>query len=331
MNKKELKFAICGSASVHTERFINKVNDYPGCCMAAICCDNEETGAKIAEDFGCEYTDSYEAVLKNENIDAVLIVSPLMEHYGQIKAAALSAKHVFVEKPAFFTSEEGLEIKKLMAERNLKFVISDPIRTSMRQLKCGKKLIEDGILGKITMIRVRCAMNQALVSDDPAIYEKEKTGGGILEDIGCHAIHMLYVLNGLPDACHAAFSTMSKGGIKNGVEDNVVAVYEYADGILGTVETSSMAGPREDYYLISGTKGTALCLNSEVRYTLNDGKWMNIPEEEWPEHDTYPLYAWVDSIREDKEMTDCGIDEAIAFAKMSEAAREASAAKVSLK
>src|SRR5262245_60565057 len=50
---------------------------------------------------------SYEAVLKDPKIDAVVLATPVSGHLQQIQAAAAAGKHVYCEKPFTFTKKEA--------------------------------------------------------------------------------------------------------------------------------------------------------------------------------------------------------------------------------
>ncbi len=328
---QELKFASIGGWQVHTDKFVGKVNDYPGCEVTAVWDPDAVRGKERAEKFSCSYMDTYEEVLKDPAIDAVLITSPTRDHYEQIMQALSAGKHVFVEKPAFYTPEEGYKVRDLLAESGLSFVISDPIRTSERQLLAAKELMDSGKIGTIVTARTRCAMGMALESDHLDGFDPEISGGGIMYDLGCHAAHMLALLLGKPQKVHAAFGTMSAAAKEYGVEDSAIAVYEYGGGVLGVVETSALAERREDYFLVSGTKGSILGLDKEVRYRAEGGDWVTVPESSWPQGSEYPLYAWIDNIRDGKEMKGVGIEDAILYTEMIAGAYEAAKQSVPIR
>ena len=60
---------------------------------------NPEKRAGFAEKYGCRESESYEAVLKDPEVEAILLTTPHAAHRDQIEGAARSGKHVFVEKP----------------------------------------------------------------------------------------------------------------------------------------------------------------------------------------------------------------------------------------
>src|SRR5690349_7090726 len=56
-----------------------------------------------------EMAESYEALLKNPKVQAVVLATPHSMHADQVKAAAAVGKHVFCEKPFALTKESAQE------------------------------------------------------------------------------------------------------------------------------------------------------------------------------------------------------------------------------
>ncbi len=273
-------------------------------------------GKREGKKYNCEYVESYEKILDNISIDGVLITSPGMEHYGQMVKAIQAGKHIFVEKPAFISIEEAHQIRDMVKDSGISFVVSDPIRTSKRQLLCAKSLMNSGRLGEITMVRVRCAMPNALHYSHLDSFDPKLTGGGIMLDLGCHAVHMLNILLGKPEKVHGAFGGMSVAAAEYGVEDNAIGVYEFGGGVLGIAETSALAERREDFFLVSGTEGSIVCLDREIRFREAEGDWVTIPPDTWPEEGVYPLYGWIDSIWDRASILEGGIEDAVTYTEM---------------
>lgn len=325
---RKLRLASVGGWHIHTDRFLLKVNDYPGCRVTAVWDSDAVRGMARAERLEARYVEHYEMILEDPLIDGLLITSPTREHYDQMKKAIGAGKHIFVEKPAFYTKEEAYDIRTMLEGTNIKFLISDPIRTSIRQLLCAKEIIEAGRIGRVTSVRTRCAMPMAVNYTHLDSFDPDLSGGGIMFDLGCHAIHMLHILAGRPLKAHAAFSGSSVAAREYGVEDNAIAVYEFENGVLGIAETSALSDRREDFFLVSGTKGSICCMDKELRFRTEANEWINIPSDTWPAEKVYPLYNWLDSIGDDSEIEAGGIEEAVEFTEMIVAAYRASGQSV---
>ena len=82
--------------------------------------DNLDKYKSIYKDIN--YFSSIEELL-NSDIDAVVIATPAITHGSLVKKALNAKKHVFVEKPLCLDYEEGLELKKIAKNHNLKLMV----------------------------------------------------------------------------------------------------------------------------------------------------------------------------------------------------------------
>ncbi len=83
-------------------------------------------------------TDSYEEVLADDAVDAVVIATPISTHFALAKAALEAGKHVFVEKPMTGSTADAEELVQLAQRTGLTlmvghtFVFSPPVRKLKR-------------------------------------------------------------------------------------------------------------------------------------------------------------------------------------------------------
>ena len=125
--ERELKIGVVGVGAIgrtHIERVNKKLK---GGYIVAVADDNVEFGAKIAEQYDCEFFESGEEMINSNKIDAV-IVSNLDElHEKYVMAAIKANKYVFCEKP--------LAPKKDGCKRIVE-----------AEVKLGKKLVQVGFM-----------------------------------------------------------------------------------------------------------------------------------------------------------------------------------------
>ena len=124
-------------------------------------------------------TQSYDEVLAADDVDAVIIATPVRTHFDLARKALRAGKHVFVEKPLAQTSAECRELMALADERSLvlmpghTFLYSPPARKV-------KELLDAGELGELffgTFSRVNLGIHQSDAS--------------VLRDLGPHDFSML--------------------------------------------------------------------------------------------------------------------------------------------
>ena len=70
-----------------------------------------------------EYTNDVNKILKNPNIDAVIIASPVNTHFKLAYNALLNGKHVFVEKPISDNLQNAKKLLNLAIKKNLVFFV----------------------------------------------------------------------------------------------------------------------------------------------------------------------------------------------------------------
>jgi predicted dehydrogenase len=85
-----------------------------------------------AEEFGRRHgiplQASFEAVLADPSIDAVVLATPHTMHTEQIVAAARAGKHVFTEKPLGLTAEQSAAAVHLAVAENLDQLQADRVK-----------------------------------------------------------------------------------------------------------------------------------------------------------------------------------------------------------
>jgi predicted dehydrogenase len=165
-------------------------------------------------------------VLRDSDVEAVAIATPVSSHHGLTMAALRAGKHVFVEKPLAASSEEAEDLLSLAEERDLivmpghTFLYSPPVCAIC-------DLIQSGELGEIYFIstsRVNLGIHQADVS--------------VAWDLGPHDFSILrYWLGEAP----THVSALSRSCIIPGTPDVAFINLEFRSRTVAHVELSWLA------------------------------------------------------------------------------------------
>jgi len=143
------------------------------------------------------FTD-YHELLKQSDIDAVLISLPTFLHAPCAINAAEEGKHIFLEKPLARNTKEGKEIIVAARKHDVKLMIGYPLRFSS-DFENLKEKIENGVLGDIqTAYAVNIGAGPFFHRGESAIprpvpewwLDKKLSGGGALLDLGSHLINL---------------------------------------------------------------------------------------------------------------------------------------------
>ena len=157
---KPLRIAIIGTG--FGAEFIPIYQAFDKTECYALCRRNKDELKKIAEHFEVEkqYTD-YHELLKDTQIDAVHINSPIADHAWMAIEALKSGKHVASTVPMAITTEECLEIAKLEAETGLVYMMMETA-VYTREYLYVKNLMKNGIIGDIQFLRGSHQQNMSL-------------------------------------------------------------------------------------------------------------------------------------------------------------------------
>ena len=166
MSEKKIRIAIVGLG--FGAEFIPIYQKHPIAEMAAICQRTQSTLDEIGNAFGIEkrYTD-YDELLKDPDIDAVHINTPIPDHAAQSMAALRAGKHVACTVPMATTVDECRQIVELVKETGLSYMMMETVIYS-REFLFVKELYEKGELGRIQFLR---ASHQQEMAGWPGYWE----------------------------------------------------------------------------------------------------------------------------------------------------------------
>ena len=166
MSQKKINIAIIGLG--FGAEFIPIYQKHPLANMYAICQRNEEKLNEIGDAFGVDvrYTD-YDELLKDPNIDAVHINTPIQAHAEQSLKALRAGKHVACTVPMATTIEECRQIVEACEETGLTYMMMETVIYS-REFLFVKEMYEIGELGRIQFLR---ASHQQEMAGWPGYWE----------------------------------------------------------------------------------------------------------------------------------------------------------------
>ncbi|QJW93458.1 Gfo/Idh/MocA family protein [Frigoriglobus tundricola] len=153
MSQKRVRVAIVGLG--FGAEFIPIYQAHPDAEMYAVCRRNRAELDAAGEKFGIpperRFTD-YEAMLKDPNIDAVHINSPIPDHGPQTIAALKAGKHVACTVPMATSKEQIGEIVELQRKVGKVYMMMETV-VYAREYLFAKDLYDRGVLGRIQFLR----------------------------------------------------------------------------------------------------------------------------------------------------------------------------------
>lgn len=192
-----------------------------------------------------------EELVKQDDIDLVVITSPNTTHFSYVKQAILHGKHVVVEKPFVASSEEGEELIRLAKERDV-FVSVYHNRRFDNDFLTIKKLLQEKQIGEVYTYEAHFDRFRPHVRD--RWREHNLPGSGILYDLGSHLIDQALHLFGMPEAVFADVVDQ-RPGAKTDDYFHIIMYYGVKRIILHSSSYVNHAGP---HFSIHGEKGSIL-------------------------------------------------------------------------
>jgi predicted dehydrogenase len=243
------------------------VNAHPQATVAAVC-DTSGYMLSVLEKYtGVATFGSYEKLIDQGGLDALLVATPTSTHFPCAKYALERNLHLFVEKPLTLSPAQSLALAELARQRKRVNQVGFHNRF-IGTFREARRLARAGALGQVTNIH-GSAFGQVVVKEQSATWRSKKSeGGGCLHDYACHVVDLMNFIAGPPASVAGARmqSIFSKD-----VEDAVYAVFAYADGRTGVLEAN---WSDETYRKMSttitlyGTRGKLVADRQELKLYL---------------------------------------------------------------
>ncbi len=285
---------------VHAWDYTKQALAHPGTEIAAVWDESAVRGQEAADKLGVRYYASLDEMLNSGNIDAVIVDAPTSMHEEVMLAAARAGKHIFTEKVIAPTLKEVHSILDEIAKYNVTLTVSLP-RLNDDYTLAIRDILEKGLLGKVTLVRVRLSHNGATANWLPEhFYSLEQCGGGALIDLGCHPMYLTRLFLGeLPREVTAHFGYVTG----KEVEDNAVATLATESGGLGVVEAGFVNNHSPFTVEIHGTEGTLMYGTPDAQLLLRTTSGEGGAAESWtaqplPEKRESAFEQWVRHIEE---------------------------------
>lgn len=269
-----VKVGIIGSgfvADIHAHAFRQYV---PGAEVVAVASPTPGKAASFARERGIPNAyEDYRALLERKDIQLVTLALPNDLHCQAVLDAAAVGKHIVVEKPLCRTLDEADRMIDACRRAGVLLMYAEELLFAPKYVRA-KKLADEGALGEPFLVKQWEEHNGPHM---PWFWDVNRSGGGVLLDMGCHSIEYARWVFGKPKvkSVSATLGTFVHSDRTRG-EDHSIVVVEYEGGKIGLAENSwAKPGGVDDRAEIYGSKGNtradllrgnALLTYSEVGY-----------------------------------------------------------------
>ncbi len=287
----------CGNRGYYLMGVFQK---FPDVQIMAVCdvfgekCDRAAAAAN-----GAARAADHRRVIERKDVDAVVVATPDHWHAPICVDAMNAGKHVYVEKPLTFRRGEGRAVIRA-AEANKRICqVGLQQRSGELFFRAKQEIIDSGLLGKVSMVRMVWHSGPPYDLGDPAEPKPSSLdwarflgqvpwrewhphqyhhwrlysdfSGGCMTDL---LVHWIDVVHMLLQPEHPK-SVTAAGGIfvsrnDRTTPDTANVLIDY-DGFIVTFESMSVAGAPGEHLVLSGTNGNLWLSRREYRYTASEG------------------------------------------------------------
>ena len=207
---------------------------------------SEEKRRAFAAKYRCLAAASYEAMLADPRIEAIINTTPNDVHLATAAAAAAAGKHVFLDKPIANTIADGRAITEAYRKAGVVLALGYQRRRES-QFRWIRQQIDDGRFGKLVNAEANISRDR-LGKIDLTSWRYQAAGmpGGVMLQIGIHYIDVLEYLIGPILAVRGQTAQLVLPGDN---PDVASLILEHDNGALSTLNASYASA--SEYYLMN--------------------------------------------------------------------------------
>jgi predicted dehydrogenase len=207
---------------------------------------SEDKRLAFAAKYRCEPAASYEAVLSDRGVDAIVNTTPNDAHLETTRAAAAAGKHVFLDKPIANTVSEGRAIAEACKRAGVVLALGYQRRRESH-FRWIRRQIDEGVFGKLVNAEANISRDRLGKIDlNSWRYTARGMPGGVMLQIGIHYSDVLEYLVGPIKAVSGRFAQLVLPGDN---PDVASLVFEHENGALSTLNASYASA--SEYYLMN--------------------------------------------------------------------------------
>ena len=217
---------------------------------------------KFAGDYKIpHFTTSIKECVENTEVEAVIIGLSNDMHLEAVLACAAAGKHVLCTKPLGRNAQEALQMLQAVDKANIVGGYLEDLCYSPKFLK-SLASIKSGSIGEVIWAKSR-ETHPGPHSD--WFWDKEKSGGGAIIDLGCHCVEISrnFIGKNIKPVEVMCWADTRVHPID--AEDNAIGLVKYENGAIGQFEVSwSFRGGMDLRDEVMGTEGT-IWINNFLR------------------------------------------------------------------
>src|SRR5437588_7976484 len=224
-----LNWLVIGIGDITTRRVIPAIQAEPRSNLYGVVTRDKRRGEPFAENVWDNLGDA----LRDPNIQAVYVATPVSLHAPQTIASLKAGKHVLCEKPVAMNYSQASEMVRVAREAGKALGVAY-YRRMYPKVQRARQLIEQGAIGRPVFAEANHHSPSPAQGEFRAwLLDPKLAGGGPLFDVASHRIDVFNYLFGKPRRVVAQVSNLVHPWP---VEDNASVLIEYENGVRGIVD-----------------------------------------------------------------------------------------------
>jgi predicted dehydrogenase len=251
-----LRWGLIGCGDIAARRVAAALRDSPHSALVAVARRRASLAEAFAREHGARRAHAdWRDLVRDGEVDAVYVATPVRLHLEQTIAAAEAGKHVLCEKPMALTAAECDRMIAAAQRAGVRLGVAYyrhhyPVVARLREL------LAAGEVGAPVLCQVDVFEPFDAAPGQPRswLLEKAEAGGGPMMDFGCHRIEVLLDLFGPLDEVRGF-----AGNVRfrhREVEDTCVAHLRFRSGAVAVLTVSHAAAERRDTFDLYGSAGS---------------------------------------------------------------------------
>jgi predicted dehydrogenase len=233
----------------------------------------------------------YRDMLKNEELDGVVVQSPHYVHFEQSYTSLSKGLHVLSEKPLVCTIKDAKALIKKAQEAKRVLMISyqrhfDPMFRYMRDQ------IAKGVIGEVQYVQAIQGQEWLRAVKGTWRQKLAQSCGGQLNDSGSHLIDIVMWVTGMKVCEVAAYSD----NFKTEVDINSTLAMKFENGALGSVSVVGNSPCWHEDHTIVGSKGAFYLRQGGIEELIQEDAFGKRVKIKFPKYGKNPDANFVDSI-----------------------------------
>ncbi len=269
--KRKWKIGIIGLGGIAHMAHFRAFGQLENCEITALCdVDPEKFVPAKAETGEANCYLDHREMLEKEQLDAVVIGTPIFTHKEIAVDAMRKGVNVLCEKPVTINAAEAMKIKRVIDETGVKFMIGMSFRFRPQTRKV-LEVINAGKLGETYYCKACYLRKRGIPGYGTWFTDKSQSGGGVTFDLGVHMLDYIWYLLGKPGFKNV--SACIYGGIGARIASGDKA------GFPGSNYPKTYKGPERNVFDVDEMSSIFIRFDNGVTYHLELSWAMNIEKD----------------------------------------------------